>query len=236
MIGTGGFLDTPNQRLRHPPRPADHRSGDPRRGHDRGRAERQAAAPERRGPRGRGPSAAGRRRGHQRRPRPAADRREVPVGQHARGDQRASRRRWRRCAPGCPASTSTRPFSGRRPSSRCRSTISAARSDLGALLVMLILAAFLYEWRIALISCRGDSAVADGRRAGPVPARHDDQHDGPGRVRDRPRRRGGRRDHRRRERRPAPATTPPAGQRTSRRHGSFSTPRSRCATRSSTRP
>ena len=48
-----------------------------------------------------GSPAAHRRRGHQRRPRPAADRREAAAGQHARRDPRASRRPSRRCGPAC---------------------------------------------------------------------------------------------------------------------------------------
>ena len=100
---------------------------------------------------------------------------------------------------------------------------------IGCLLVVLVLGAFLFEWRAALISLVAIplSLVAAGLVL--YCARRDDQHDGPGGVRDRPRGRRRRRDHRRREHRAAPA---PASQRraaTSRRRRSSSRPRSRCA-------
>ena len=92
LIGTGGFIDTPNQRFGDPSRPAHRRSPE-----DLG----EVAIDEPRTARPlllsdvakmvRGPPAAGRRRGDQRRPGPDADRREVPLGQHAGGDQAGSR-------------------------------------------------------------------------------------------------------------------------------------------------
>ena len=45
-------------------------------------------------------AAADRRRGHQRRPRPAADRREAAGGQHARSDARGRSRPWKTLQPG----------------------------------------------------------------------------------------------------------------------------------------
>ena len=79
----------------------------------------------------RGPSAAHRRRGDQRRARPAADRREAALGQHAGRDPR---RRGGAGAlePGLPASRSTPPSSARPRSSRCRSTTSARHAGWAA--------------------------------------------------------------------------------------------------------
>ena len=90
--GTGGFVETPEQRLqvRHVlPVATAGRPGarDPE-------GERRLDAAARRGcRRGRGPSADDWRRHRQRRSGPAAGRREVPLGQHARGHRRVSRRR-----------------------------------------------------------------------------------------------------------------------------------------------
>ncbi len=94
---------------------------------------------------------------------------------------------------------------------------------------------FLFEWRAALISLITIPLSLDRRRARALPARHDDQHDDPGGLRDRPRRGGRRRDHRRREHRPPPAPAPAPRAARSRPPRSSSRPRSRCGARSSTR-
>ena len=75
--------------------------------------------------------------------------------------------------------------SGRRPSSRCRSTTSPRRCCWAALLVVIVLALFLFEWRAALISVVAIPLSLIGGGAGALPARHDDQHDGAGRAGDR---------------------------------------------------
>ena len=69
---------------------------------------------------------------------------------------------------------------------------------------------FLFEWRTALISLVAIplSLVAAG--AGALRPRRDDQHDDPGGLRDRARRRRRRRDHRRREHRAPAAPAPPS--------------------------
>ena len=93
----------------------------------------------------------------------------------------------------------------RRPSSSIAIDNLTTRAALGFLLVILVLIAFLFEWRTALISLIAIplSLVAAGARA--RPARRDDQHDGARRAGDRDRRGRRRRDHRRGEHRPAAA-------------------------------
>ena len=108
------------------PRPAGRRARGPR--GSQPREPRRADDPAKRRRRHRhGASAADRRRGHQRRRRSPADRREVPRRQHARGDPRAWRRRSTRSGRAWTASRSTPRSSGRRPSSRWRSTTSHGR-------------------------------------------------------------------------------------------------------------
>ena len=106
---------------------------------------------------------------------------------------------------------------------------------LGCLLVMLVLAAFLFEWRTALISLVAIplSLVAGGLVL--YLTRRDHQHDDPGGVRDRHRRRRRRCDHRRRKHRAAAAPVPQGGQHQVDGAASFSRPRSKCARPSSTR-
>ena len=180
-------------------------------------------------------AAAHRRRRRQRRPGPAARRREAPGREHARGDPRGRATPSTTCVPGCRASRSTRRSSGPRASSRSRSTTSSSRCCSGCALVVLVLIAFLYEWRAAFISLVAIplSLVAAGvvlDAAGRV-----GEHDGPGRPG------GGGRGWW--------STTPSSTWRTSsgacgrtRRAGSTEslprsscTPRWRCAARSSTR-
>ena len=107
----------------------------------------------RRRQRRRGPPAAGRRRRHQRRPGPDADRREVPVGQHARRHAGRRRRRSTSCGPACPASTIDADDlpAGRLHRDRDRQP-HAWRCCSAACWWSLILVAFLFEWRTALIS------------------------------------------------------------------------------------
>ncbi len=92
--GTGGFIDTPQQRLGHPAHPAHPIRRGPRAGRHRPGAGRSSAQPRRRGDGGRGPSAAHRRRPRRRWDRPAARHREVPERQYARRDPQC------RCRPG----------------------------------------------------------------------------------------------------------------------------------------
>ena len=102
VVGTGGFVETGGQRLNIRTRAADHRPRGPRQGARRASATARCCA---------WPTWAtssedhqpiwGDAR-HQRRPRPDADRPEVPRGQHDGGHARASRTRWTRCAPGLP--------------------------------------------------------------------------------------------------------------------------------------
>ena len=139
------------------------------------------------------------------------------------------------CSPGCPASTvDTTIF---RPATFIEQSIDNLTEAMliGILLVILIIIAFLFEWRTAFISLiaiplslvaallvldlRGDDRQRDGaRRAG---------------GRDRGGRR--RRDHRRREHRPTAAAGAGRGQRHVDVRGSCWTPRSRSARRSPTR-
>lgn len=85
---------------------------------------------------------------------------------------------------------------------------------VGCLLVVVVLIGFLFSWRTALIKHRRDSAVADGRGPRAALAGRHHQHDGPGRAGHRGRCGGRRRDHRRREQssvgcaRPGPRAAP----------------------------
>ena len=172
----------------------------------------RAAAHRRRGKRRLRPAAADRRRGRQRRPGPAARRREAPGREHARGH------RGRRGRAEGPASRpagrarSTRRSSARRASSRSRSTTSRSRCCSAACSSMLVLIAFLFEWRAAFISLVAIplSLVAAGVVL--TLRGRDDQHDDPRRVRGGGRRGRRRRDHRHGEHRPAHAAAraPPA--------------------------
>ena len=127
VIGTGGFIDTPNQRLnvrhvapdRHPDDLAPCRSSARRR--DRSSSatwptswsttSRSSATPS--------STTAG----------PDAHRREASRGRTRSRSRAASRRRSTRCGPASRASRSTPRSSGRRPSSRRRSTTSRGAPD-----------------------------------------------------------------------------------------------------------
>ena len=151
FIGTGGFIETPNQRLgiRHqlPIVTPDDLA--------------QVALAERDGKTlrigdvaqgGAGGTTARRRCRHQRRTRPDARDREAPVGEHARGDPRTSSAPSTRCARGSRRCRST-PRSSVRPASSQEAIDHLTSSIfLGALLVVLVLGLFLYDWRSALIS------------------------------------------------------------------------------------
>ena len=86
-------------------------------------------------------------------PGPAADRREAAVGQHARGDARASRRRSSELRPGL-RRRGDRPdhLPARHVHRACRSTTSRTRCSSAACWWSSILVAFLFDWRTALIS------------------------------------------------------------------------------------
>ena len=118
-------------------------------------------------------------------PGPPAHRREVAVGQHARGHPAASRRRSSELQPGLPGIESTRTSSGRPTSSTSRSRTSRSAAARAACSWSLVLVAFLFEWRTALISVVAIPLSLIAAGAGAVPARRDDQHDDPGGVRDR---------------------------------------------------
>ncbi len=78
---------------------------------------------------------------------------EVPGGQHRRGDPRASSRPWPRWRPGCPGiEVDTTIF---RPATFIEQSIGNLRTGAccsGIVLVVLIIVAFLFEWRTAFIS------------------------------------------------------------------------------------
>jgi hypothetical protein len=100
----------------------------------------------------------------------------------------ASRRRSPNWRPDCPISRSTPPSSGRPTSSSFAFDNLTRALLLGCLLVMLVLAAFLFEWRTALISL---VAIPLSLVAGTMVAhraRCDAQHDDPRRIRHRHRR------------------------------------------------
>ena len=233
-IGTGGIIETPNQRLNIAHRPADPRPGRSRRGADpRPRTARSCALTDVADGQAR-PPAADRRRGHQRRRRADAHRREAAVGQHPRRDRGRRGGHGRDAATVCPASRSTPRSSGRRPSSTTRSTTCPRRLLLGVLLVVVILSLFLFSWRTAFISLitiplsllaallvlyRREMTINTMVLAG---------------LRDRARRGGGRRDRRHREHRETAATSTRRRAHALDRRGSSSTPRSRCAARSCT--
>ena len=157
--------------------------------------------------------AADRRRRHQRRPRPAARRREVSVGQHARGDARGRGGAGRVAARPARRRDRLARSSGRPPSSRWRSTISPWRCSSAVLLVIAGPGRLPVRVAHGADQPGGDPAVADGGGARAPPARRNHQHDDPGGAGDRPRRRRRRRDHRRREHRAAPASASQGGQR-----------------------
>ena len=98
------------------------------------------------------PPAADRRRRRQRRARPPAGRREAAVGQHARADRGRRGGHRRRCSRACPASTSTRTIFQQADFIQLAIDNLTQALVLGFLLVVVILALFLFEWRVALIS------------------------------------------------------------------------------------
>ena len=126
VVGTGGFVETPSQRITartglpivHPSDlaqvPIARRGGRALRLGDVARVAYGSAA-------------AHRRRRRQRRSRPAARRREAPGREHARGDARASKTPSTTSVPACTGSSSTRRSSVRRASSSSRSTTSSSR-------------------------------------------------------------------------------------------------------------
>ncbi len=207
----GGFIDTPNQRLA-----VRHLLADRRRPSDLARSRWSPSATARRSRLGdvadvvdRLP-AADRRRRHQRRPRPAADRREAAVGQHARRDPRASRRRSRRCSPAC---TDVEIDSDDLPPGdvhrACRSHNLTDALLVGCVLVVVILVVVPVRLADGADQPDGDPAVAARRGARAALPRRRRINTmvlaGPGDRAGRGRRR---RDHRRREHRPPAAAEP----------------------------
>ena len=148
--GTGGFVESDGPAAERPQRAADPEPEDL--GQGPGREARQGAAAVRPGPGQGGPPADLGRRRHQRRPRPDADRPEVPRRQHDGGHRRDRGRDRRRCGPGLPGmEIDTTIF---RPATFIEQSIDNLTTALliGILLVVLIIAAFLFEWRTAFIS------------------------------------------------------------------------------------
>ena len=142
----------------------------------------------------------------QRRPRPDADRPEVPRRQHDGGHARRRGRRSTRCARACRASRSTRRSSG--PATFIEQSID----NLTEALLIGVAARDPDHRRVPVRVAHGvhqpdrDPAVAARRDPRARPARHDDQRDGPRRAGGRHRGGRRRRDHRRREHRAPPAT------------------------------
>ena len=150
-LQAGGFLDTPNQRLAVTHASAVRTTSDLESivvAQRNGTALRIGDV----ATRGRGLAAADRRRDHQQRSRPAADRREAARRQHAAGDARRRGRRcaiWRRRSPSVHVDpTIFRPATFIEMSLR---NLSRALL-IGCVLVILVLLVFLADWRTALIS------------------------------------------------------------------------------------
>ena len=196
-------------------RPAHRHAGRPRQGAGQGSRQahrwRSSAHAGRRGGRRADPPAAHRRRGHQLGAGDPPRRREAAVGNTLERDLRASRRPSTSCSPACPTSRSTPTSSGRPTSSSSHlEPLPGAAPRLPA--------RGRHPRAVPLRLAGGADqpahhpAVAGGHAAGAPPGGRDDQHDGPGRPRDRAGRGGRRRDHRRREHRPPAARTPRVGQ------------------------
>ena len=125
-IGTGGFVETPNQRFQlrfvaagvTPETLARVPVNNP---------ERETVVAERRGRSCLCAAGHDRRCRHQRRPGPHAHRREISLGQYARRHARRREGAGGDEARACRTSRSIRRSSGRRPLSRTRSTISRTR-------------------------------------------------------------------------------------------------------------
>ena len=204
FTGTGGFIDTPNQRfvIRHVPPVVgvDDLSHVTVPGRD-GQAVPLTEVVELVAR----PSAADRRRRHQRRAGRHAHRREVPVGEHARRDARRRGGARRAASRACPASTSTTRSSARPASSSRRSTTCRMRCSSAACWSFVVLIVFLFEWRTALISLVAIPLSLMAAAMVLYVRDVDDQHDDPGGLRHLGGRRRRRRDHRRREHHPPPA-------------------------------
>ena len=87
------------------------------------------------------------------------------MGQHAAGDAAVWTRRIKELQPGLPGRHSSTPTSSAPRISSTSSIDNLTRALLiGALLVILVLFAFLFEWRTALISAHRDPTVAECSR------------------------------------------------------------------------
>ena len=154
VIGTGGTIESANQRIAHPQRAAHRhpRRPGPRARQGRRGQERQVADARRRRRGQGGPPAADRRRGH-RTPSPAC----CSWWRSCRGptpcsSPPASSRRSRSSSPGCPdVKFDTHVFQQADFVKLAIRNLSQALV-LGFLLVVVILVLFLFEWRVALIS------------------------------------------------------------------------------------
>ena len=231
-IGAGGYVETPNQRLAVEHVLSVVTPDDLARSRSRSRAGSRASRRRRQRPHRH--AAAHRRRGRQRGTGPAAHRREVPVGEHARhhprrrfddprDPARAPRHRVRHAhLPDCRfhrdvdpqprAGDADRRIADRLRARRLPVRVAHRRDQPG-----------------------GDAALR-GRGAPRAPrARRDDQRDGPGGTGDLARGGRRRRDHRHRERLAPTAPEPRSRAGAHRRPESCWRPRWRCAARSSTR-
>ena len=232
-IGTGGFIETPESAIARQPRAADRHTRRPRKGRRQGQWC-QCRAPRRRGQSHDRHPGALRRRGGERRPRLADDRREVSVGQHAAGHARCRHGR-QGASTGPPGRHDRHPHLPRREFHQRLDRQSHARAADRSV------ARHPRALRVPVRMADGpdqhgrDPALADGRRPRALLARRHDQRHGAGGSGDRARRRRRRCDHRHREHLAAPAPEPRGGQQHALSQRSSSRRRSRCGARSSTR-
>ena len=181
-LGTGGFVETPNQRLSVRHVAADRVAGRPRdradqRGQTASRVPLDDVADRRRGS-----PAAHRRRRHQRRPRADAHRREAPVGQHPRRHAGRRGRDRASCSRGCTGiEIDTTIF---RPATFIELVDRQPHEALliGALLVVIVIIVVPVRLARGAHQRDRDSALAGRGRARALLPRHDGQHDGPRRL------------------------------------------------------
>ena len=137
------------------------------------------------------------------------------MGEHARCHPTAWTRRWTSFGRGFPViQIDSHIF---RPAEFIELSIHNLRDALllGTLLVVLVLVAFLFQWRAALISLAAIPLSLMAAALVLYAAGRHDQHDGAGGVRDLGRGGRRRRDHRHREHRPPAAADPGGGRQAS---------------------